>query len=391
MSTTTTYPWPAIVQIEVQYASGVVSQGSGVVIGSNDILTAAHVVNDAAQGAVVDIRVHPGRDGGNIPYGDVTALGWTTNYYVINAIGGLLSYADVPYDLAVIGASQPVGSVTGTFGIKYDTNDSTVLGSILNVAGYPGDLGGIYMYSESGYPTAVSAGVIEHALDIHPGNSGGPLWWFENGARYVAGVVSTTNYAARLTEATFNQILKWIEGNGHGANNDNNSLFGTGLRSVIDGRGGNDVISGNGGNDILRGGSGDDRIYGGADNDLIVGGLGRDLLYGEAGRDRFDFNSKLEITGANGRHDVIYGFRHLQDKIDLATIDARVGGGNNAFVFIGTSSFTKAGELHYKKFDKPGSSKDITMISADLNGDHKADFQLELKGLVTLTKVDFIL
>ena len=60
--------------------------------------------------------------------------------------------------------------------------------------------------------------------------------------------------------------------------------------------------------------------------------------------------------------------------------------GNQAFAFIGTQGFHhQAGELHYLK------SGANTIIEGDVNGDGKADFQIGLTGLKTLTSTDFLL
>ena len=84
----------------------------------------------------------------------------------------------------------------------------------------------------------------------------------------------------------------------------------------ISGLAGNDVLSGLGGNDILRGGS------------------GRDIMSGGAGADDFDFNSVAEIGKAADAR-LIKDFAHLQDDIDLSTIDANgSASGNAAFKFL---------------------------------------------------------
>jgi hypothetical protein len=120
--------------------------------------------------------------------------------------------------------------------------------------------------------------------------------------------------------------------------------------------------------------------------DTLIGGLGKDTMSGGAGGDFFDFNLKTEsVKGAN--RDVILDFSHGQgDRIDLASIDAKSGGGNQAFKFIGKQGFhDQKGELHFVK--KAG----FLVAEGDINGDGRADFQIEVHGVGKLVAADFIL
>lgn len=157
------------------------------------------------------------------------------------------------------------------------------------------------------------------------------------------------------------------------------------------GNGGNDQIFGEFGRDFLFGDAGRDLLNGGADRDFLVGGLLRDILTGGSGRDVFDFNALVESRG--GGRDFITDFRHGQDDINLRDIDANSGrGGNQNFIFIGAADFHhRAGEVCFDLFNRTGSAHDRTIISADVNGDGRADFQIELKGIVHLTAGDFVL
>lgn len=167
-------------------------------------------------------------------------------------------------------------------------------------------------------------------------------------------------------------------------------------------------IDGKAGDDTIKGGSGKDTLIGGAGNDHIFFGLGRDKVTGGTGDDTFHFmlppgtgkttfgfknvssgwvSSKLKDPS------VITDFGDGDDKIDLSSIDAnKKVRGDQEFKFLGTNGFTKhAGELIYQKVDLAGTAKDKTMIFGDMNGDGKADFQIELTGLKTLDTGDFIL
>ena len=151
------------------------------------------------------------------------------------------------------------------------------------------------------------------------------------------------------------------------------------------------TVFGEGGSDTLVGGLKADVLNGGAGADKITGGRGSDLLIDSADGevDTFFFNSaKDSVRGVN--RDTILGFSQNDgDNIDLSAIDAKKGvAGNQTFKFIGTQNFHhKAGELHFKQV----ASQDYTLMEGDINGDGKADFQIELSGLITLIKGDFVL
>jgi len=154
----------------------------------------------------------------------------------------------------------------------------------------------------------------------------------------------------------------------------------------------NDLLVGNADSDILSGLLGSDNLDGGAGADTLTGGLGKDLLKGGTEADIFDFNLKTEsVKGAN--RDVIIDFSGFLggelDHIDLFGIDAKKGvAGNQAFKFIGAQKFHhKLGELQIK-YD---AASHTGIVSGDINGDGKADFQIEVHSLTALVKADFIL
>lgn len=149
-----------------------------------------------------------------------------------------------------------------------------------------------------------------------------------------------------------------------------------------------DTLTGDGKANVIFGGYGNDRIVGGSGNDVLTGNFGADALYGGSGADTFSYNDLWESTVASAGRDTIFDFSGTSgDRIDVSAIDARYGvAGNQAFVFIGTTAFQgNAGELRYEK-----TSSD-TFIYADVNGDKKADFCIQLDDAMTLSKGYFTL
>lgn len=177
----------------------------------------------------------------------------------------------------------------------------------------------------------------------------------------------------------------------------NDFLAGNIGADTLDGGVGNDTILGGDGRDRLVGGMNIDRLVGGSGNDTLFGGLGNDSLIGGSGKDRmtggsgadhFIFTDRLDSGTRPAGRDVITDFvRGQGDKINLSAIDANLRFvGNQTFEFVGTDRFSgSAGELRYQQ------TNGTTLIFADLDGDRRADFSIELSRQIPLHEHDFFL
>jgi Ca2+-binding RTX toxin-like protein len=273
-------------------------------------------------------------------------------------------------------------SQTGTYYLDISESGDDETGSYTLVA----------MTSDSGI-------LLNSVEDIYTGGPANP--------RIVAGAGADTIDIGGAVDALGDQGNDILLGNAAV-----NKIFGALGEDFIDGRAGTDFLFGDAGNDTIDGGDdddtmvggpGNDTVFGGAGNDVILGGAGRDLLRGNGATlgssfdllsDTFVFNAVAESRRGAAR-DVIFDFASasegipgVEDTINLAGIDAKTGGINNAFKFIGTKPFhDKKGELRYKIDVK----HDFTLIQGDVNGDGKADLEIQLTGQVTLIKGDFFL
>ena len=173
-------------------------------------------------------------------------------------------------------------------------------------------------------------------------------------------------------------------------NSGNNTLIGTNQPDIISGMPGADYLSGEGsadfldggdGPDFLSGGTGRDSINGERGDDILYGGQGADLLTGADGADLFQYRAVSDSTVALKGRDTITDFNPSQgDAIDIRRIDgARAS-------FIGNTAFTgHAGQVDYRFV---GGN---TVIFGDVNGDKKADYAIELTGIHSLFRSDFLL
>jgi serralysin len=92
-------------------------------------------------------------------------------------------------------------------------------------------------------------------------------------------------------------------------------------------------------------------LTGALGNDTLTGGLGLDRMNGGGGRDVFDFNRVVDTGHTLATADVISGFVHGGDRIDLSTLDANASvTGNQAFTFIGAAAFSgnATGQLRFE-------------------------------------------
>ena len=156
---------------------------------------------------------------------------------------------------------------------------------------------------------------------------------------------------------------------------DDRALFASALK-------GNDLIELSDFDDRMNGFAGRDTIYGNAGDDVLTGGKGSDLIYGGADSDSFVFDDGDSGKGRSGR-DVIFDFSVGEDTLNLRAIDANTRrGGDQNF------SFSDGAARNAVWFTSSG---DDIIVCGDTNGDRKADFEIELRGVISLSAGDFIL
>jgi Ca2+-binding RTX toxin-like protein len=153
----------------------------------------------------------------------------------------------------------------------------------------------------------------EHVVE----NSGGGTDYVESSADY-----TLPNHVEILQLAHTSSA---IAGTG---NDQKNWIYGNGNNNIIDGKGGDDVLDGDYGNDTLKGGAG---------TDTMTGGFGADT---------FVFVSVAEQIGTL---DMVMDFSAVDgDKIDVNAIDANdLLAGNQDFAFIGSDSYSAAGQIRF--------------------------------------------
>jgi Ca2+-binding RTX toxin-like protein len=175
----------------------------------------------------------------------------------------------------------------------------------------------------------------------------------------------------------------------------NDTIYGAGGDDALSGQAGNDTVYGEAGLDRLVGGSGNDKLYGGADNDILVGRAGADKLSGEGGDDVYDYDAPGDSRP--GARDVIFDFAGVGsaggDVIDLSTIDAVAGNGNDTFAFIGTDAFTEPGQVRVR----PVATGSLdTLIQANIAGGTGAEMEIvvtdgDMVGPAQWSAEDFVL
>ena len=146
-----------------------------------------------------------------------------------------------------------------------------------------------------------------------------------------------------------------------------------------------ETITGSHVTDEILGLSGSDSIDGGNGADILLGGQGQDFLTGGAGADYFAY-AAINDSATGASRDRILDFNQGTDTIRLSGMDAKTGGGDNAFIFIAELAFSdgQAGRLRY--FHNAAGN---TIIKGEVNGDGVADFSIQINGQVNLAGADF--
>lgn len=198
---TTTFPYRAIAKI-----TSSIGGCTGWLIDANTVVTAGHCVYGSG-GWADNVRVYPGRDGSDTPYGSCGA----TRLFSVN---GWTSDRDPAYDYGAIKLNCSIGNQTGWFGYRWQS--ASLTGQATNLAGYPGDKAFGTLWRDNDEVRITRERRLFYANDTYGGQSGSPVW---NGgsdcarcaiAIHAYGVGETSyNGGTRITEAVFNNLTNW--------------------------------------------------------------------------------------------------------------------------------------------------------------------------------------
>jgi glutamyl endopeptidase len=210
VTTTTTYPYRAIVFLKVTFADNTQGTCSGWFYGSRIIGTAGHCVYSAEHGGwAKSITAFPGRDGTYSPYGSTTS-------HRLFSVHGWTAHGMPDYDYGAIQVNSPKGNLVGWFGFRWQSSN-TFTGNY-TVTGYPGDKTYGTMWKMSGAIMAVTTYRLWYAIDTAGGQSGSPHYQMKSDGPYAVGYhtygiplspYTQYNSSTRITQSVFNNMISW--------------------------------------------------------------------------------------------------------------------------------------------------------------------------------------
>lgn len=207
----TTFPWNTVVKLYINATDGATGICSGMMIDAFHVLTAGHCVYLWDHGGWADaIRLVPGMDQGYWPYN----YAWGVNF---RSYTGWTVDENHEHDWAMITLDRNVGNFTGAMGRWTAASSHSWYTGTLNLAGYPGDLSyGERMYFDADVGRTTNEYNHWYYMDSAGGMSGGPVWVYDNGNRYITTIHaygddgSGSNHGTRLNQEKFDTINTWV-------------------------------------------------------------------------------------------------------------------------------------------------------------------------------------
>ncbi|KKM85512.1 hypothetical protein LCGC14_1288300 [marine sediment metagenome] len=208
---TTGYPWRTVVKLYITAADTSTWIGSGAIVDDYHVLTAGHCIYLPSNGGwATSIRVVPAMDNLDEPYGEA----W--NIQLRSYTGWTVSNSP-QHDWGLITLDRNIGSYTGWMGRITAGSGNAIYTQTMNVAGYPSDLdGGVNMYWDSDTGDGATLNNHYYWADTAEGMSGGPVWRYASGSRYIMTVHAygrggtDSNYGTRMNQAKYDDLFTWF-------------------------------------------------------------------------------------------------------------------------------------------------------------------------------------
>ena len=203
-------PWRLNASLLITAADNSQWIGTGWFISPRTLVTAGHCVyirgdEPARNGWVKKIQVMPGRNGAELPFGAISATefwsvkGWGDEGREVYDYGAIILPAAFAQDLGSYG-----------FGVF---DDASLLSSVVNIAGYPGDKERGTQHYDHREVGSVNADKVFYAADTAGGQSGACVYRFHEGQRVAVAIHAygggTANSGTRISSQVFANLSAW--------------------------------------------------------------------------------------------------------------------------------------------------------------------------------------
>jgi len=206
------------VKITSTFSNGTILEGSGVMIGVNDVLTAAHTFYSSENGGLAtNVVITPSSFNDYKPFGSTTA----NHFYLTQEWTQTPQYQ---YDYGVISLELPIGYYTGWVNYGY-INDLTITADMdMFSYGYASDINnGNWLLKTTGKPDKLQGDNIllfDDDLDVLGGQSGSAVMTSsQDQSDIIIGLVSHHSYfpeyngVVALTQTSVANIDEWVQSN----------------------------------------------------------------------------------------------------------------------------------------------------------------------------------
>ena len=205
---TSVFPWRAVCSLRITAADGSLWIGTGWFAGPRLVMTAGHCVHMADHGGWVrSIEVIPGRDGATQPFGSSTGTKF-------RSVGGWTQEQNSEYDYGAV--LLPDGTALGTTVGYFELaarSDEELRSYNVNLSGYPSDKQVGTQWWDTRIIDSVTARIVSYQIDTYGGQSGAPVWVFQNQTRTAVGIhtngSASSNSATRITQEVLDNIRRW--------------------------------------------------------------------------------------------------------------------------------------------------------------------------------------